>query len=674
MMKTILSVILLNLLGIHAYAQINWAVCLDGKDNNLRIGMDSICKCWTLEAWIKPDMDEWKKQEVIIGGGEYSRLNSLDYLPLVIDNGRICNVGAGLYGGEVPKGKWTYVAAVCDGTHVILYVDGKETARKDTATTILPGSIGINESAESAFGGCMDEVRIWTAALTEKELQRWMYRPLTARHDKFPYLKGYYNFDDFSDDLSLNRAGEGRMSFHLRNGRLKQYGNAPLAYAVKNDNPLFHAEYHAQQLFKVVAIPSEWDADKGSRDFQLLKLRIEAQGEKSPLRVEELTLDFGLCSVIEDIEKIHVYYAGSKPRSGIRHKLTDKDIVPRSGKLHIRLTDKEHTLLKHGTNYLLITADISPQAAQGNRLGATVPFVRIGRKTITPVQAKDCLPIWVTKDSQSDVHILKVLQWNIWHGGNHLGKEGRERIIDLIKASHADVVTMQEAYGSQEMIAQGIGFHMQTASADDNLSLYSRYPIRKIPTKSTFFSNPAVLTMPNGREVYVNACWLRYAYRPEYTCSYANYGMDPRQWAAEDSILGMEDMKRLLINDCYPYLTSSMPAIIGGDFNAGSHLDWTRKAASLHFGYAAEDLPISRYMYEEGFKDSFRVLHPDELERGEGTYAVIFGQSQTSRIDFIYGKGNNLLPFSSKIIRTMPEIDDVWPGDHAAVLTAYEIK
>ena len=247
MMKTILSAILLNLLGIHAYAQINWAVCLDGKDNNLRIGMDSICKCWTLEAWIKPDMDEWKKQEVIIGGGEYSRLNSLDYLPLVIDNGRICNVGAGLYGGEVPKGKWTYVAAVCDGTHVILYVDGKETARKDTATTILPGSIGINESAESAFGGCMDEVRIWTAALTEKELQQWMYRPLTARHDKFPYLKGYYNFDDFSDDLSLNRAGEGRMSFHLRNGRLKQYGNAPLAYAVKNDNPLFHAEYHAQQ-------------------------------------------------------------------------------------------------------------------------------------------------------------------------------------------------------------------------------------------------------------------------------------------------------------------------------------------------------------------------------------------------------------------------------------------
>ncbi len=25
------------------------------KDNNLRIGMDTLCRHWTLEAWIKPD-------------------------------------------------------------------------------------------------------------------------------------------------------------------------------------------------------------------------------------------------------------------------------------------------------------------------------------------------------------------------------------------------------------------------------------------------------------------------------------------------------------------------------------------------------------------------------------------------------------------------------------------
>ena len=71
-MKTLLYTIFFSLFGIHLLAQSNKAVCLDGKDNNLRIGMDTLCRHWTLEAWIKPDNNEWKSQEVIIGGGEYS--------------------------------------------------------------------------------------------------------------------------------------------------------------------------------------------------------------------------------------------------------------------------------------------------------------------------------------------------------------------------------------------------------------------------------------------------------------------------------------------------------------------------------------------------------------------------------------------------------------------------
>ena len=122
--------------------------------------------------------------------------------------------------------------------------------------------------------------------LTEKELNEWMYRPVTARHSQFDCLKGYYNFDDLSEDISINRAAEGRLSFHLRNGRLEQYKSAPLAYAVENDNPLFRAEYGEQELFKVVALPAEWDVDRGKRDFQLLKLRIETQGEQSPKAVK----------------------------------------------------------------------------------------------------------------------------------------------------------------------------------------------------------------------------------------------------------------------------------------------------------------------------------------------------------------------------------------------------
>ena len=41
---------------------------------------------------------------------------------------------------------------------------------------------------------------------------------------------------------------------------------------------------------------------------------------------------------------------------------------------------------------------------------------------------------------------------------------------------------------------------------------------------------------------------------------------------------------------------------------------------------------------------------------------------------FFYSKGNGIKTVASKIVRTMPEIDDVWPGDHAAVLTVFELE
>lgn len=459
----------------------------------------------------------------------------------------------------------------------------------------------------------------------------------------------------------------------MRNGRLEQYKNAPLAHTIINDNPLFQTNYGKQELFKVVALPTEWDADKGQKDFQLIKLRIETQGEISAQTIKQLLLDFKGSSSLKDIERIHIYNTGNKPRSTTRVELIEGGITVNAENAKINFPKNKFTRLNHGTNYLLITADISSYATTGNTLCISIPSVKIGRKSITPIQANDCLPIQISENSFCNKQILKVLQWNIWHGGNHLGKDGRERIVDLIKATNADVITMQEGYGSQNMIAQNLNFYLQTPSANDNLCLFSRYPITKIPTERTFFSNPAIISMPQGNKVYVNACWLRYAYRPEYTCSHANFGMDPQKWVAEDSILGREDIELLLKNDCYPHTQRTTPIIIGGDFNAGSHLDWTSKAASLHFGYSAELLPISRYLYQEGFKDSFREKHPNELERGEGTYAVIFGQSQNSRIDFIYHKGENIKVISSKIIRTMPEIDDIWPSDHAAVLTTFKV-
>ena len=84
----------------------NLALCLDGYDNNVRTGMGIIENNWTLEAWIKGDDTQWKELEVIIGGGEYSELNTADNLPLVVKNGKLHSTKANLTASTRLDDKW----------------------------------------------------------------------------------------------------------------------------------------------------------------------------------------------------------------------------------------------------------------------------------------------------------------------------------------------------------------------------------------------------------------------------------------------------------------------------------------------------------------------------------------------------------------------------------------
>lgn len=72
---------------------------------------------------------------------------------------------------------------------------------------------------------------------------------------------------------------------------------------------------------------------------------------------------------------------------------------------------------------------------------------------------------------------LKVLSWNVWHGG-HSEKfpgKGCEGTIGILKASGADVILMIETYGCSDKVADSLGYYHRLLS--DNLSVYSRYPI-----------------------------------------------------------------------------------------------------------------------------------------------------------------------------------------------------
>lgn len=652
----------------------NLALCLDGQDNDVRTGMKLLTGAWTLEAWIKGNDTSWNAEEVIFGGGEYGNLKNADSKVLTLKKGKLSSTKAGLACDTPLDDKWHHVAVSCDGKITRLFLDGKKVAQADKAVVALPSCIGIDRS-NSTFGGLIDEVRFWESAVPQETIQSWMNKPLTPGHPAFKSLAGYYPFDDMTEETSVNWVGKGHQAYHIRNGRLNFRGQAPVAYTVTNENPAFTVPAQKQELFNAVVIPSEWDADRGTRDDQILKLRIAVNGDREPLKLSEIQLDLSQTTDLKDIDKVHVYYTGNTAKSDKRQELFGSGQNPRKNMTFRANSDQEAQPLAPGINYFLVTFDVSKNAKPGNILKATVPSFKGDSAVFTPEADTTCVDKFVTRHSNDDPNTLKVLQWNIWNGGVHLAHVGRERIIDLIKATRADVVTMQEGYGAQEQIAQALGYKLQTASSGDNLALFSHLPMQKITTKKTFNSNPAIVTMKNGCKVLVNDIWFRYAYRPQYTCVYMNDGLNPEGWIAEDAELPVEDAKYILNTDVYPHLSSQdMPSIVGGDFNSGSHLDWTAAAASFHNGYGPVALPTSKYMQEQGYKDSFREINPDEVARPDGTYAAVYGHLQHSRMDFLYYKGTGIKAVASKIVRTPPEIDYVWPSDHAGVLTVFEVE
>lgn len=670
MMNCKINIVLFLIFWANIMFAQNLALHLDGVDNNVRTGIGFLESPWTLEAWIKGDDTSWKQCETIFGGGEYSTYKKSDNFPLIVKEGKLYSQKAGIGSNKWLDDKWHHVALSCSETSISLFLDGKLEAYKDTTLIIIPGVLGASEMSESVFGGFMDEVRIWKTSLSQSDINEWMNKPLTYEHKFFKDLLAYYTFDSGIDDMSLNYVGSGYHSYHLRNGRINYSGNSQIATTILNDNENFFPYNGEQRLFNSISIESEWDSDKGSKNEQLSKLRLIVQGEKNPLKIEEIFLDLSDTKRLSDIDSIHVYYAGKSPRDSIRTLISS--FSPKN-KFSFRIKENNQIILTEGINYLLVTADVSKKAKVGNRLSAVIPKIVLNGKVYNSEIRKNNMSKLVSENSLTNPDIFRVLQWNIWHGGRHVPLEGHNRIIELIKHSNADIITMQEGYGSQEKIADALQFNLQTSSPDANLALYSRYPLIKEKSSDSFRSNIAVVKFSDERSLLINDCWVSYSYNPDYTGSFPDIGHNINGWIAEDSILPMANTRDILLKDIDRVEDSNlMPVILGGDFNSCSHLDWTKRASHLHAGYGPVDFPTSRFLLEKGYNDSFRVINPDEVRCPEGTFAGIYGQLDFSRIDFIYYKGKQIRPIQSKIIQTAPEIDDIWASDHSAVMTTFK--
>ncbi|MCH2101714.1 MAG: endonuclease/exonuclease/phosphatase family protein [Planctomycetes bacterium] len=265
---------------------------------------------------------------------------------------------------------------------------------------------------------------------------------------------------------------------------------------------------------------------------------------------------------------------------------------------------------------------------------------------------------------------LDVMAWNIWRGGREDGEEvGVQKTIDVIRKSGVDVVAMQETYGSGETISEALGFEFHPRGT--NVSIHSRYPIRAdVSVFEEFKCVGAVIDVTGAQPVAFYSIWLPYGYEiwaentrgPERT-------MEEMLGACRPSADDLAKMLPLIDAKLEEVGYADVPVIIAGDFNSMSHLDYIESSKDQYGGWVI-DWPTSRVITDAGYVDSYRAVHIAVDRMADRTWTPRFPAQDQDRIDFIYGRGEDLVPKESHTIDIHPE---GFPSDHAALVTQYRL-
>jgi imidazolonepropionase-like amidohydrolase/endonuclease/exonuclease/phosphatase family metal-dependent hydrolase len=264
---------------------------------------------------------------------------------------------------------------------------------------------------------------------------------------------------------------------------------------------------------------------------------------------------------------------------------------------------------------------------------------------------------------------LRVMTFNVEYGGTGVdfGK-----VVEAIELARADVVGLEEPEGNAPAIAAALGWKHVDLRSD----VISRFPILDPPGG-------------DGRYVLVEV-------RPAEVVALANVHLpsDPYgpQWLVDGRPLVevLELERRVRLSKLEPVLRAlagrkDLPAFVVGDFNAPSHLDWTKAAVGLRPQLRAPVAwPVSVAVEAAGFVDSYRAVHGDPVQRPGLTWWAArppvgddFSRDPQDRIDFVYAAGP-LRVLRSEIVGEVdaPGVDlslAPWPSDHRALVSTFEL-
>lgn len=290
----------------------------------------------------------------------------------------------------------------------------------------------------------------------------------------------------------------------------------------------------------------------------------------------------------------------------------------------------------------------------------------VEHRASTPLSHRSLSEVVPERSRRVEVSSIKLLAWNIWHGGRETGTtEGVARVVDIIQQSGADIICMVETYGSGPIIADSLGYYFYLRSS--NLSIMSRFPIGKtIDMFRPFNYGGAEIHLAENQMIRVHPLWIHYL--PDMNNlkkdEIPNDSLLAWEWKTRGTeIRGILDLMKSELEQ-----SDDIPVIMAGDYNSASHIDWTHETRDLHRGRSIE-WPVSKQMDNAGLNDAYRMIYPDVRTHLGHTWSPVFKGAWQDRIDYVYFKGTKISPVNAKVIDTYK---DRFPSDHAAVLVEFE--
>jgi endonuclease/exonuclease/phosphatase family metal-dependent hydrolase len=341
--------------------------------------------------------------------------------------------------------------------------------------------------------------------------------------------------------------------------------------------------------------------------------------------------------------------------------------------------------------------------------------------------------IFLAVAGMSSAHEFSVLQFNIWNEANQF-KDGLERISEVILESDADIVAFSEVRNKRGDWHEKIVAELKESERDyygvfggGDVGLISRYPILKTEalfdrTKQDQGSLIAYhLQLPGGGLLIVCSAHLDYRHYAVNLVRGYNGGTpgfkmldadqddqpDPETNVKKVMAYNQKSFKDEAVRAFITYAAQpefiNVPIILAGDFNDGSHLDWTDSMKNLlgHNGLSIS-WKNSRDLYAAGFVDAYRELYPDPVTHPCITWpSPATGRKKSTswapksderdRVDYIYTRSSSIEPIAAYVVGPRQSYrfnelsddpgEDVflcdsanWPSDHKGVLIQFKQK